>query len=1227
MLLALASHACWHEPALLTNIMGFSNGDPIPVTHVDGSDRVTFTESTVQGIRAGLATLFPDGSSPFATLTLDPFQSSASLRFVQGSVAINDAWVESPVNPLLLSLVPPIEVPVDPATIADLGVLHSSGGSQAFSLSFQFDGAAANAVSVGTLPFVPTGLYVTGAVEFGNDYLTEFSCDCKGGEHEAPLPDGGCQDLCNRFEDGLPTGFDGVGDCNVRLRSRVRRSRLTLGFRPRLPAPTTPSISGPLPGAERFHIKDMFSIDVTVNAILNEFVHDNFAAVETDVTNDVAVAASVDNGCAIICLTQDCETPLAEGFGAELAGTLEDALSSAIGSQLVPRFNALSSPQLVQCDLSCVGDDEPPGQEGTPCCDLDYVDALVSAALTYQKWSWFASPFGPYPNGSYLPILDLQQTAAGLDFIYDPDKDDDGIVSPRDNCFDDPNPVQIDLDGDGLGNPCDRCMLDPMNDEDRDGVCFPADNCAKVFNPGQENCNAYSEEAHEGQRLGDACDPVPCATSDFRQRFEEFVCPPTCSEAEKLAGICHESCPASSGNENVSIVCYETLSAEVEVRPLQSHPRVAGDAPVPVHDLETPIRFCQEQRDKGIFCGEIQDLADGWLSVSSCHDPAPLSPTVCALPERPEHRFLRMTFTAPEMANGVDPNGASAVLDYDLTPFDSPFPRLRWEWDFRSDFDRWLEGTVPALVEAPGGAEALKGNIWVHTVTEVGEIVDIGTGLHGAADPTQLSNNHNLGRDGQGVSLDGFAVYDPGQCIACVSFPDLSEFHPEGLASSLGTGERAASRSTMQQTLPHVVWRPRSEPIAGAHQRYDATDRESEIVMAFDYDLVGSFTGSETCDGQDVGPSVGPVLAQRLLSASALVVNAAEPFAHLGDGDHFPVAVVLDRATGSEILDTVITDGRELVAAGDAHGCESGPECAQCPTGLCIPGAPLVCCSSSGMPPGGAPALGQGCGAGGCSASGVGPNAVEFAAVLTSMRRGVFVVGGADPTTGLPTGEIWFSPLDEPTWKRVAIDFTLEHVLAATYGFASDELFILDESSDGQVRLWSVALDSRVSSLVASWSRHPAWDRHFLTIDGDGSLLVSTSRSGAARNLPTPPRPPGRVEAICHYPKTDLAAAQTMWVLSKLVGEHLAHGDTRGECQGQAIVRFAVEHGALPRVSGFSTNRLPLALPPVVDGDGYTLAREKRVYHGTTFEHVLERERLAALKLKATTLEALEPYQ
>jgi uncharacterized protein YfaP (DUF2135 family) len=81
---------------------------------------------------------------------------------------------------------------------------------------------------------------------------------------------------------------------------------------------------------------------------------------------------------------------------------------------------------------------------------------------------------------------------------FEPDSDQDGVLTAQDNCPAIANKTQADLDQDGRGDSCD-------DDDDGDGIADKVDNCSKVANPDQANCDGDSE--------GDACEICPSTIS------------------------------------------------------------------------------------------------------------------------------------------------------------------------------------------------------------------------------------------------------------------------------------------------------------------------------------------------------------------------------------------------------------------------------------------------------------------------------------------------------------------------------------------------------------------------------------------------------------------------------------------------------------------------------------------------------------------------------------------
>jgi hypothetical protein len=185
-----------------------------------------------------------------------------------------------------------------------------------------------------------------------------------------------------------------------------------------------------------------------------------------------------------------------------------------------------------------------------------------------------------------------------------------------------------------------------------------------------------------------------------------------------------------------------------------------------------------------------------------------------------------------------------------------------------------------------------------------------------------------------------------------------------------------------------------------------------------------------------------------------------------------------------------------------------------------------------------------------------------FFPVLSRSRGGLFAVGGEDATSGEPTGEIWFTSLTgRAEWLLVPTTMSPEHVLAATYSFVDDSLYVLDELDGATRRLWKLDLATYDAEILASYTSHAEWDEHHLVLDRDGALLVASTRTAPAASDTT-----------------------TRYV----------------------ITRIDVSTSS-PRVDGREVGTRRLVLHPVVDGKGYTLLLYGDV-EGTATDRFRKRE-------------------
>lgn len=312
----------------------------------------------------------------------------------------------------------------------------------------------------------------------------------------------------------------------------------------------------------------------------------------------------------------------------------------------------------------------------------------------------------------------------------------------------------------------------------------------------------------------------------------------------------------------------------------------------------------------------------------------------------------------------------------------------------------------------------------------------------------------------------------------------ILEYSPESLKCSAGTNIRAIQ-------TPFFLFLTLPDPAPYDFHRFDSVRQETSFIVRTgvrDWGAVTSFG-----DAEIVTHRMAPEVRRMLNDRSLVWARAVEPFLHQGGLD-MPTAVALV-ADGSDLAGGIAQAGGRLEAA----------------KGIA---------SRSGS-----------------------PHAVGFVPVYSKARRGVFVIGGNHPKTRQPTGEIWFTAIRGQTWRRFRTELELGRVLAATYSSAAESLVILDHSSKGQARLWTHGIVSGKSTLLGEWDRHPAWNRHWLVIDTDGSVLLASSNT-----------------------------RERKYSIARI---RVSGGDGAGETKLDGIFR----------------GRRVLELPPLADGAGYTLIK------------------------------------
>lgn len=428
--------------------------------------------------------------------------------------------------------------------------------------------------------------------------------------------------------------------------------------------------------------------------------------------------------------------------------------------------------------------------------------------------------------------------------------------------------------------------------------------------------------------------------------------------------------------------------------------------------------------------------------------------------------------------------------------------------------------------------------------------------------------------DGELDSPHGLAVSGTGRLyVADTGNDSIEVFDTEGgfLARWGGFGSGAGELSS-----------PADVAVSPSGDVYVA-DTGNHRVQVFDAagELVAAFGGLGSDEGQFDSPSALAVDGSGRVYVADTGNDRIQVFS--ADGTYLSAWGLSGSGDGElDAPDGLAVDEAGRVYVGDSGNvrvqvyAQSAKTCAHCPSGLCRADAQEVCCdlectTDSECPSGFCDPMSALCALAPLVGS---PHATDYVPVLTRMRRGVFVVGGVDPASSRPTGEVWFGRLGAQSWDQVPVGIQPASVLAATYSFATDSLYVLDETGTGEVRLWEHELQSQQSRQLGTWARHRKWNRHWLVVDRDGALLLASSND-----------------------------------------EEKAH----------AIARLDPRAGGMLAVGGVERGHRALLLQPVVDPRGYTLVLQKSQgkCKGELARCRIKRERKAALALTPATLWAL----
>ncbi|GMV38332.1 MAG: hypothetical protein AMXMBFR64_00480 [Myxococcales bacterium] len=580
----------------------------------------------------------------------------------------------------------------------------------------------------------------------------ERQITCVLGSPEASDP------VCAQFLGAIPGAVNDalteVGCSTVRLSLRLERLPLRLGLIPALPAPGGGAwTSGLFPGAKDFHLEDMFQVVPVVAG--------------TPTLQLGSLSSSADVSVKLELLADDWQQLVCDGIFFAAQGyvypMVEEELRVAIGG--VHRTVEGLAGDLLSYE-----------EEGLP--EATDIAGWVSASMTYQKWQWFASPFGPYgqPYGQgWLPVTGIETETdyapcdgAGaallpacdgatttIRFLFDPDMDGDGIptaVDPAPTCN---TQVHLDSDDDGVVDACDDCPDDPYSTSDQlgaggdgDGVCGDRDNCPGVFNPDQSNCNADAERVYGYDVLGDACDPVPCPR-------------------------------VSLVYDHQSVELYQCKAlSRVDVQPLVPQPVDLGADPVlppdwKIYGVKTSAWFCADDPSGVADCFGDASIDEDWMYTSSCAPSYPGSAN-CFPGNNNDPETAKDWFHRVDLVESTDHR---VSLDYVDLGNGAPVP-LHWSWE--SDAQRWLNtGLISAdAVEGQplSGTLSMRGRLWLHAQTPQGSKAFPVPSLHGddlSSSYTDLVTAECKPNPWFEIPVFSKCLIDPASCLALPWKPDM----------------------------------------------------------------------------------------------------------------------------------------------------------------------------------------------------------------------------------------------------------------------------------------------------------------------------------------------------------------------------------------------------------------------------------------------------------------------
>lgn len=573
---------------------------------------------------------------------------------------------------------------------------------------------------------------------------------------------------------------------------------------------------------------------------------------------------------------------------------------------------------------------------------------------------------------------------------------------------------------------------DTLRDGDCDHWYSWHDNCPTLYNPGQRDA--------DDDGFGDACDNCVNVRNEGQENCNALSERVNHSDIPALGDACDPvPCPQSElAPSHLVKTCAPNPPGPFGVgQGLACTARVVRDrlhsTPLGSHNATGFESSVVNVQTAARFCQQGLSSAPpvDCRSAEAIRDVQLSFPEEARNPARPWHR---VRFGAAPTATRVTPRGATQRWTYGR---DSSFTN---RWFYEQDYAFWLANPQGSLISLPADLQSCQ---------QAGDLA--GTCLNGIfwlhADTPEGEASHGdqLANSYIDWQPDVVRQYCPEPPLTVSTFAArvaLPNQDASLLAASAGVGEllwaSAANRSFDIRPQPETqLILPAALGILGALQP------GGELIALSD-------DGSSPCRGRALDSTSARIIASRKWA------SAVEPHTFARNLPSRIQAVAL-RADGTAIEDLAIdTDGslglssvtEELLSLLYATGTD-GPS----------------------LPP-----------------------RDSFTSVFSRAAGGVFVIGGVDPN-GAAKHDAWLLPLGG-SWSELALgDVQLGKVLAATYAFQDDRLWVADEvAMNGERRPRLVRIDPAGGGanvvFFAPPRRRPG-RTPFLSVDRDGSLLLA----------------------------------------------------------------------------------------------------------------------------------------